>query len=153
MSPLYPAKGPELFCLPQTSLDFLLFPAERKAILAFITYSLCHNLFFLLLASSTLTLLIYLVTNIIFKKQTICCSDFPFNHRIIEPSELEGTLKGHPVQLPCNERGHPQLDQVLRAPSSLTLNASRNGAPTASLALCSSASPLLSKKNIPLYTI
>ena len=29
--------------------------------------------------------------------------------------QLEGTLKGHLVQLPCNEQGHPQLHQVLRA--------------------------------------
>jgi len=33
------------------------------------------------------------------------------NHRIIEPSELERTLKGHLVQLPCNEHGHLQRDQ------------------------------------------
>jgi len=25
---------------------------------------------------------------------------------------LEGTFKGHLVQLPCNEQEHPQLDQV-----------------------------------------
>ena len=31
--------------------------------------------------------------------------------------ELEGTCKGHLVQLPCNEQGHLQLHQVLRAPS------------------------------------
>ena len=33
---------------------------------------------------------------------------------------LEGTWKGHLVQLPCREQGHLQLHQVLRAPSSLT---------------------------------
>ena len=27
----------------------------------------------------------------------------------MESSELEGTFKGHLVQLPCNEQGHPQL--------------------------------------------
>mgnify|MGYP001851912454 CR=1 FL=1 len=32
--------------------------------------------------------------------------------RIIESLELEGTFKGHLVQLPCNEQGHAQLDQV-----------------------------------------
>ena len=30
------------------------------------------------------------------------------NHRF--EFELEGTFKGHPVQLPCNEQGHLQLD-------------------------------------------
>ena len=33
-------------------------------------------------------------------------------NRIIESLELEGTFKGHLVQLPCNEQGHVQLDQV-----------------------------------------
>ena len=47
---------------------------------------------------------------------------------ITELLELEGTLKGHLVQLPCNEQGHPHLHQVLRAPTSLTLNVSRDGA-------------------------
>jgi len=27
-------------------------------------------------------------------------------HRIIESLELEGSFKGHPVQLPCNGQGH-----------------------------------------------
>ena len=31
--------------------------------------------------------------------------------RIIESLELEGTFKGHLVQLPYNEQGHLQLDQ------------------------------------------
>ena len=34
------------------------------------------------------------------------------DHRITEPLELEETSEGHIVQLPCNEQGHPQLDQV-----------------------------------------
>lgn len=40
-------------------------------------------------------------------------------HRTVEPSELEGTPKGHPVQPPCNAQRHSQLHQVLRTPSSL----------------------------------
>ena len=39
--------------------------------------------------------------------------------------ELERTFKGHLVQLSCNEQEHLQLNQVLRARSSLTLNVSR----------------------------
>jgi len=31
---------------------------------------------------------------------------------IIESLELEGTFKGHLAQLPCNEEGHPMLDQI-----------------------------------------
>ena len=31
------------------------------------------------------------------------------NHRVFE---LEGTFKGHPAQLPCNEQGHPRLCQT-----------------------------------------
>ena len=46
--------------------------------------------------------------------------------------ELEGTLKGDPVQLPCSEQGHIQLHQVLRAPSSLILKISKEGASTSS---------------------
>ena len=42
----------------------------------------------------------------------------------MELFELEGTFKGHRVQLPCSEQGHLQLHQVLRAPSSLTLSVS-----------------------------
>jgi len=52
---------------------------------------------------------------------------------IIESCGMEGTLKGHVVQLPCNEQGHLQLDQAFRAPSSLTFYVSRDGAATASL--------------------
>ena len=32
-------------------------------------------------------------------------------HRSIESFELESTLKGYLVQLPCNEQGHLQLDE------------------------------------------
>jgi len=48
-------------------------------------------------------------------------------HRIIELLELERTLKGHLAQLPCNKQRHLQLHQVLRAPSSLTLSAYKDG--------------------------
>ena len=34
---------------------------------------------------------------------------------MIASFELEGTLKSHLVQLPCNEQGHLQLHRVLRA--------------------------------------
>ena len=36
--------------------------------------------------------------------------------RIIELFEMEGILKGHLVQPPCNEQGHPQVDQVAQSP-------------------------------------
>ena len=49
-----------------------------------------------------------------------------YNHRIIRVGR---TIKGHPVQLPCNEQGHLQLCQVLRALFSLTLNVARDGHP------------------------
>ena len=69
--------------------------------------------------------------------------------RIIELFELEGTLKGHLVQLPSNEQGHPQLHQKLRAPSHLILGISRDGVSTISgqplpvpdHSYCKSASP------------
>jgi len=35
-----------------------------------------------------------------------------------------------PSPTPCNEQGHLQLHQVLRAPSSLTLSVSKDGAST-----------------------
>ena len=57
------------------------------------------------------------------------------NHR------MEGTFKGHLVQLPCDEQGHLQLDQVLRAQSSLTFSVSRNGASTTSVSKLSVLPP------------
>ena len=35
-----------------------------------------------------------------------CIPRSSFDHRIIELFELEGTLKGHLVYLPCSEQGH-----------------------------------------------
>jgi len=55
------------------------------------------------------------------------------NHRMVESFESKGTFKGHLVPLPCNEQGNLQLYQVLRTPSSLTLDVSRHGAFTTSL--------------------
>ena len=54
-------------------------------------------------------------------------------HRTIGLLELEETFKGHLVQLPCNEQGHPQLDQVAQSSSNIALSISRNGAATTSL--------------------
>jgi len=51
----------------------------------------------------------------------------------VESVVLERTSKDDLVQLSCNDQGHPQLHQVLRAPSSLTLGVSGDGASTNSL--------------------
>ena len=40
------------------------------------------------------------------------------NQRITELFKLEGTLKGHPVQLFCIEHGHLQLDLAAQTPIS-----------------------------------
>ena len=37
-------------------------------------------------------------------------------HRVVESFQLEGTLRGRLAQLPCNEQGHPQLDQGAQSP-------------------------------------
>ena len=68
------------------------------------------------------------------------------NHRIITLFELERTLKGLLVQLPCYEQGHLQVDQGAQSPSTLTLDVSWDGDPPPLWATCASASPLLPKK-------
>lgn len=54
-------------------------------------------------------------------------------HKITESFGLEGTLKAHLDQLPCNEHGQLQLSQIAQSAPSLTLNVTRDGAPTTSL--------------------
>lgn len=54
-------------------------------------------------------------------------------HTMIGSCELEGTLKGQLVPLPCSDQGYPHLHQVLRAWSSMTLNISKDVASTAPL--------------------
>ena len=39
------------------------------------------------------------------------------NHAIIESFESDGTLKGHLIQLSCNEQGHLQLHQSPKSPT------------------------------------
>ena len=68
-----------------------------------------------------------------------------FSHTITELFELEGTFKGQLLQLPCNDQGHLQLQKVLRALSSLTLNPSRDRASTASWGLLT---PLISAQDL-----
>ena len=55
------------------------------------------------------------------------------NHGIIEQFGLEGTFKGHPVQLPCNKQEQIQLDQVAWSPVQPELECSQGGASTTSL--------------------
>jgi len=73
-------------------------------------------------------------------------------HRIIESLELEETFKGHPVQIPCNEQGHPQLNQVFRAWSSLALKVSRHWASTTSPGNLSQCLTILTKKDFSLIS-
>jgi len=67
-------------------------------------------------------------------------------HRIIGSLELKKTLKCHLLQPSCNEQGHLHLEQVLRAPSRLTLNVSRRRSSTTSLGnLCQCLTILIVK--------
>lgn len=56
--------------------------------------------------------------------------------RLIDWSGLEGTLNDHLVPLLCREQGHPQLQLVLRAPSSLTVNITRDAASLGNFVQC-----------------
>lgn len=61
----------------------------------------------------------------------------------MERFEMEETSEDHLVQLLCNEQGHLQL----RAPSSLILNVSKDGASTTFLGnLCQCLTNLTAKK-------
>ena len=66
---------------------------------------------------------------------SVHCATIQDFHRMIELFGLERTFRGHLVQLPCNEQGHLQLHQVLRAPSSLTSSVSRDTASTTFLSV------------------
>ncbi|KAK4822001.1 hypothetical protein QYF61_006615, partial [Mycteria americana] len=44
------------------------------------------------------------------------CNRPYYSQQLVLQSGLEGTFKGHLVQPPCNEQGHPQLDQVAQSP-------------------------------------
>ena len=69
-------------------------------------------------------------------------------HRVVESLGLEGIFKGCLDQLPCNEQGHLQLHQVLRAPSSLIWSIARDGTSTTSLGnLCQCFTTLSIKTN------
>jgi len=63
----------------------------------------------------------------------VCQSRKMAGSRIIEWFELEETVKGHLAQPPAVSRDIFNQIKLLRAPSSLTLNISRDGASTASL--------------------
>jgi len=54
----------------------------------------------------------------------------------------ERDLKDYLVPAPCCGQGCHPAAQLPRAPSNLALSTSRDGAPTASLGSCATASPL-----------
>ena len=64
-----------------------------------------------------------------------CSNVHSFAQGVIDPSELKETLKNLSDQPQGDEEGHLQPGQVLRALSSLTMNVSRDGAPTTSLGI------------------
>lgn len=73
------------------------------------------------------------------------------DHRVIELFELEGALKGHLVQ--CNEQEHLLLNQVLRAPSTLTLIVSKDKASTKTMDNLSQCFTTLTVKDFSLFPV
>jgi len=68
--------------------------------------------------------------------------------------ELDGTPIGLLVQLPCSQQGHKDIDQVLRALFNLTLDISRDRAPTPSQGnLCQCLTALIVKNLFPTYNL
>jgi len=77
----------------------------------------------------------------------------PFRRIIVPESlELEGNLKSNLFQLPAMSRDARSLVTVLRAPSSLTLTVSRDGASTASQGNLLQCFTTFIVKNLLLYT-
>ena len=68
-------------------------------------------------------------------------------NRIIECFRLEGAFRGHLVQPLCSEQGQFNYIRLLRDPSNLTLNVSRDGASTTSLGNLFQCFTTLSVKN------
>jgi len=67
---------------------------------------------------------------------------------------LEGTFQGHPVQPPCTEQGIFNQIRLLRAPSNLTLNVSRDGASTTSMGNpCQGLTILIVKNVFPISSV
>jgi len=60
----------------------------------------------------------------------------------MESFELEGTCKGHLIQLPCNKQGRAHLDQIAQALIQACLESLQGQGINHIPATCSSASPL-----------
>lgn len=72
------------------------------------------------------------------------------DHRTMEWFGLEGTFKAPPLPLCCHGQRHFPPDQVSQAPSSLALNAPRDGAATAFLDnLCQGLTTCTAKNFFP----
>jgi len=83
------------------------------------------------------------------------------NHRLTECFGLERTFRGHLVQPPAMSRDIFNQTRLLRAPSNLTLNVSRDGALTTSLGnICQGFTTLMVKNfllissvNLPSFSL